>query len=763
MTENSQNDKFGAFNSANDSMKPVGVEKPMFKSNSEYGADISGGAYGSNGTDDDWQLSNEMKISDILPADIFAKPAYSAPERVQKPEIAPNPMPAPIPRQVITPNVGSNHPLNDLAKFQHAANKEGAEKRSRQQSSTREIGFVTSCSGSKIIITTEASNPTLLNSDIWAVGQMISVKTIHARVVVMIQDIRTEKVSWQDEQSNVVIVNGDILGEVYESPAGLIFKRGLRQYPPMGSIAHRMRGQDLECIFDLGSKKKIEVGSISQDDHLPAYVAVDDILSRHVAIVGTTGVGKSCAVSLLILRALEAEENLRVLVLDPHNEFSYSFGDKAQVLDASNLELPFWMLNFEELEDVIFRGRAVPEESDILREFVLIAKTERMNSVVRENPDRKYEASSINVDTSVPYRMSDILRQIDDMIGHLEPKFTRHHLRNLKVQIELIENNPRYAFMFGRTSREDNFGSIISKIFRLPANGKPLTSVSLAGLPNEVVNCVASVLARMAFDVARASEGAVKVLLVCEEAHRYVPSDPKLGFVPTRLAIARIAKEGRKYGCAVAVVTQRPGELDPTILSQCSTVFAMRLSNENDQEIIRVAMGDASSGVISFLSALDNREAIAFGEGVPVPMRLRFADNDIGRNRNIELQEGYLRPKKADAIDMRAMVQSMRGIIDDMNTLQEALEKKETKPVDNTLRSSIRRAPVNPNSIKEPLVTDKMPAFPTQNFLPNKNGANPLNELGLRSGGGLSNNASAKLREQVLGPKDNAPKNKNWF
>jgi DNA helicase HerA-like ATPase len=123
-----------------------------------------------------------------------------------------------------------------------------------------------------------------------------------------------------------------------------------------------------------------------------------------------------------------------------------------------------------------------------------------------------------------------------------------------------------------------------------------------------------------------ASQGACEVLVLCEEAHRYVPSDPALGFAPTRQAIARIAKEGRKYGCYLGVVTQRPGELDATILSQCSTIFAMRLSNERDQQIIRSAIADASASTINFLSSIGNREAIAFGEGVATTMRLRFAD-----------------------------------------------------------------------------------------------------------------------------------------
>ena len=126
----------------------------------------------------------------------------------------------------------------------------------------------------------------------------------------------------------------------------------------------------------------------------------------------------------------------------------------------------------------------------------------------------------------------------------------------------------------------------------------------------------------MAFDIALHSAGRFKLLVMCEEAHRYMPADPKLGFAPTRYALSRIAKEGRKYGCYLGVITQRPGELDPTILSQCSTVFAMRLANEQDQAIIRSAIADSSASSLAFLSSMGQREAIVFGEGVATTMRI---------------------------------------------------------------------------------------------------------------------------------------------
>lgn len=167
---------------------------------------------------------------------------------------------------------------------------------------------------------------------------------------------------------------------------------------------------------------------------------------------------------------------------------------------------------------------------------------------------------------------------------------------------------------------------VISELFRLPIAGKPITVMQLAGFPSEVVDSVVSVLCRMAFDFGVWSDGVSPLLVCCEEAHRYAPADRRLGFGPTRKAVSRIAKEGRKYGVFIGVVTQRPADLDPTILSQCSTVFAMRMANDRDQAIVGAAVPDAGSSLLEFLASLGTREAIAFGEGVALPMRFRFGD-----------------------------------------------------------------------------------------------------------------------------------------
>jgi hypothetical protein len=172
----------------------------------------------------------------------------------------------------------------------------------------------------------------------------------------------------------------------------------------------------------------------------------------------------------------------------------------------------------------------------------------------------------------------------------------------------------------------DTMAEVLSHLFRLPANGKPMTVMQLAGFPVEVVDSVVSVLCRMAFDFGLWSDGVSPMLFVCEEAHRYASADRNIGFGPTRKAISRIAKEGRKYGVYLGLVTQRPAELDATIISQCNTLFSMRLANERDQALMRSAVSDAAANLLSFVPSLGTREVLAFGEGVALPTRLRFKE-----------------------------------------------------------------------------------------------------------------------------------------
>ena len=180
--------------------------------------------------------------------------------------------------------------------------------------------------------------------------------------------------------------------------------------------------------------------------------------------------------------------------------------------------------------------------------------------------------------------------------------------------------------MFQSIYLRDNLDAILGRLLRLPVAGQPVTILDLSGVPSEVVNVVVSLLCRLIFEFALWSERAhgPPLLLVCEEAHRYVPADGTPVFEPTRRAIDRIAKEGRKYGVSLCLVSQRPSELSTSSLSQCGTIIALRTSNERDQQFVRKALPDGFDWLIAALPALATGEAVIAGEGVSVPMQIQF-------------------------------------------------------------------------------------------------------------------------------------------
>jgi DNA helicase HerA-like ATPase len=235
--------------------------------------------------------------------------------------------------------------------------------------------------------------------------------------------------------------------------------------------------------------------------------------------------------------------------------------------------------------------------------------------------------AAFTVDTPVPYRLADVIALIDDRMGRLETRVSRVVYSRLLGRIDTVASDPRYAFMFENANvGGDTMSGVLSRLFRLPTEDRPMTIMQLAGFPAEVVDSVVSVLGRMAFDFGLWSDGKLPLLFICEEAHRYAAADRNVGFGPTRRAISRIAKEGRKYGVFLGIVSQRPAELDPTIISQCSTLLAMRMSNERDQALVRSAVSDAAANLLGFLPSLGTREAFAFGEGVAIPTRLLFSE-----------------------------------------------------------------------------------------------------------------------------------------
>ncbi|MFN3719265.1 MAG: helicase HerA domain-containing protein [Rhizobium rhizophilum] len=550
------------------------------------------------------------------------------------------------------------------------------ERRDGMRPGNRMLGRVVACNGSRATIAAVAAEGGTDLTELWSVGRLISITVGKNRVVALAYSMQTEGKDWGEGADNQFLIEVELMGEVYVQEDGKeTFSTGISRYPYLGAIAHRIRAADLLRIYDTRLNDTAVIGKLTQDETIDASIHIPSMLSKHFAVVGSTGVGKSTAVSLLLRKAIESDPKLRILILDPHNEFAAAFPDLAVVIDTDTLDLPFWLMRLDEFAEVLFRGRPpVAEELDILRDLMPEAKRAfrgNESALMRRMADK----SSMTADTPVPYRIADLMALIDERIGRLEGRGEKPYLRSLKMRIMSAVNDPRYHFMFSNNTISDTIMETIAHIFRIPGDDRPISTFQLAGIPSEVVNSVASVLCRIAFELALWSNGAIHMLVVCEEAHRYVPADPTLGFFPTRQAIARIAKEGRKYGVSLGVITQRPGELDQTILSQCSTLFAMRLANDRDQEIIRSAIPDSSISTTSFISSIGNGEAIAFGEAIAVPMRMRFTRVDESALPKANGVTAKNTEETPDTVDLRNIVGRMRAIAGpDISAFQQSFD-----------------------------------------------------------------------------------------
>jgi DNA helicase HerA-like ATPase len=528
------------------------------------------------------------------------------------------------------------------------------------------LGRVLSVRGSQAKVEFPAVSAFDLEEARVTVGKFVGISAGKSLLLGVVTDVALTTEAVAGDRSFAAAAHLDIVGEIldHDTPAAR-FRRGVTTYPAISDTAAPVGSRELGLMFDLTDPDAITVGHLHQDGATGAYVSANDMLNKHFAVLGATGVGKSSGVSLIIHELLRARPDLRIFMLDAHNEYGHCFGERAQVLSPRNLKLPFWMFNFEEIVDVFFGGRpGLQEEVDILAEVIPLAKA--AYAQYRGSPDRpavkrgEFKSGGSMVDNPVPYRIADLLAHLDARMGKLENRASRMVYHRLMTRIDAVCSDQRYAFMFDNANvGGDTMAEVFSEIFRLPPRGVPMTVMQLAGFPSEVVDAVVSVLCRLAFDFALWSDGAAPLLVVCEEAHRYVAADRNSGFGPTRRAISRIAKEGRKYGVFLGVVTQRPAELDPTILSQCSTLFALRMTNDRDQAILRSAVSDAAANLLDFLPSLGTGECLAFGEGVALPMRLKFRrlephqipKSEVARDARIDFEAGLSQDFVAAVLD----------------------------------------------------------------------------------------------------------------
>ncbi|WP_394663420.1 ATP-binding protein [uncultured Sphingomonas sp.] len=396
------------------------------------------------------------------------------------------------------------------------------------------------------------------------------------------------------------------------------FRRGVTSFPMPGATIHAITNAELAGIHGNRNIATIRVGTVHPARSVPATLAVDALLGRHFAMLGSTGTGKSTATAMILHRICELAPLGHIVMIDPHGEYANAFRGEGEIHDVGNLRMPYWLMNFEEHCEILLSASPAERQNDadVLAKCLLAA---RMRSRAAADLPR------VTVDTPIPYLLSDLTSLLTAEMSKLERAGDIAPYLRIKSKIEEMKGDPRYAFMFSGMLVADTMASFLGRILRMPGDGRPISIVDVSGVPSDVTSVVVAMLARMIFDHAIWSPPADRrpVLMVCEEAHRYIPAKAEQDSAVGRI-LSRIAKEGRKYGVSLGLVTQRPSDLAEGVLSQCGTIIAMRLNNERDQAMVRSAMPEGGRGLLDVISALRNREAVLCGEGVMFPMRASF-------------------------------------------------------------------------------------------------------------------------------------------
>ena len=435
----------------------------------------------------------------------------------------------------------------------------------------------------------------------------------------LLASVRTQR---QDSKGGGILANIDFLGEGEEEKlTGRIhaFRRGVTRYPIPGALVYPASTSDLRQIYASDGRASIQVGTVFPTRDITAGLYIDALLGKHFALLGSTGTGKSTAAALILHRICETAPQGHIVMIDPHGEYASAFRNTGVIFDTGNLQLPYWLMNFEEHCEVLLTSHGTDREvdADILGKCLLQA---RLKSRMAEG------LGKVTVDSPIPYLLSDLATIMQNEAGKLDKSTSSVPYMRIKTKLDELKGDPRYQFMFSGVLVGDSMVEFISKVFRLPAMGKPISIVDVSGVPSEVTSTVVAVLARLIFDFAiwARDEQTRPILLVCEEAHRYVPNERNADGSSVGRILSRIAKEGRKYGVSLGLITQRPSDLAEGVLSQCGTIIAMRLNNERDQAFVKAALPEGAKGFLDSISALRNRECIVSGEGVSIPVRVAF-------------------------------------------------------------------------------------------------------------------------------------------
>lgn len=544
-----------------------------------------------------------------------------------------------------------------------------------------EIGHVYSVNGNSVSVSMSdsvKSNSPIIDGIVYRIGQIgsflkipLGYTSLYGIVTQIGSDAIPDKISETVKGDLNLLGNQQWLSMVLVGEqVGLRFERGISQSPTTGDSVHIVTLQDLEIVYGgYDDHSSISVGHISASESLNAYLDLDKLVSRHFAILGSTGSGKSNAVGITLKSIIQKNfGKTRLLLLDPHGEYNSVFGKDSNVFrvneasDSERLYIPYWALPFAEFIK-LFDGNISDQNKEYFRTKVLEAKQE-----AAINNSIPIDASTISADSPIPFSIKQLWYELDDferqtykvnddptkpdLISHgdaaslvssqykpagsgssapflnKQRKYLLPFLDSVRTKLQ----DRRFDFLFSPGGYTPDLSGKVSKdlsklLFSWIGSDKPITILDISDIPSDIMMSIAGTLLNILYEALfwgqEINVGGRKqpLLIVLEEAHNYLRSGENS--ISSR-NVQRIAKEGRKYGVGLMLVTQRPSELDETVLSQCGTIIALRMNNSKDRGHVSAAIQDELRSIVDLLPSLRTGEAIVSGEAVSIPSRIQF-------------------------------------------------------------------------------------------------------------------------------------------
>lgn len=407
------------------------------------------------------------------------------------------------------------------------------------------------------------------------------------------------------------------------------FERGVSIYPTTGAGVHVVGADELDTLFSTFRAQGYKVGSLSSQPNVGVYLNPSRLFGRHFAILGQTGAGKSWAIASLIQQALDVMPKAHIIILDLHGEYcwpkedgtrSAAFRDEHfRYVDAKELEMPYWLMTYAELCDLLIdhSEREAANQTAFFREALFELKQAEKEPL---GLDR------VTVDTPVFFSLDELLSQIKIENERMVPGTTGKLIKGpmhgtfdrFLIRLQSKLNDVRYDFLLKPVKRttSGSLATLLRDFVGLGNPKRPVTIIDLSTVPFDVRPTVAAQIGRLAFEFNfwNPQYREFPLLLICEEAHAYITRERDSQYAGARKSMERIAKEGRKYGVGLGVVSQRPHEVSETVLAQCGTFICLRITNPDDQSYVKSLVPEAERGLVDILAGLGRGECIALGE-----------------------------------------------------------------------------------------------------------------------------------------------------